>query len=108
MVTPRWPSSTVEDGHLSVTTASDFLKYSIQSIGLKYLPLGKKTGKTLFQDNEFISYYLVDFRIPVLTKHTGDFLSIKSGKTREQIHFNRVENYWFPTPNNSSRGQKIH
>ena len=93
-------------------TASDFLKYSIQSIGLKYLPLGKKTGKTLFQDNEFISYYLVDFRIPVLTKHTGDFLSIKSGKTREQIqNFNRVENYWFPTPNfeysSSIQGQKI-
>ena len=89
-----------------------YLKYSIQSIGLKYLPLGKKTGKTLFQDNEFISYYLVDFRIPVLTKHTGDFLSIKSGKTREQIqNFNRVENYWFPTPNfeysSSIQGQKI-
>ena len=77
---------------------SAFLRYSIQSIGLKYLPLGRKAGKTLFQDSEFISYPLVDFRIPVLTKHTGDFLSIKSGKTREQIqNFNRVETYWYPT-----------
>ena len=92
--------------------SSAFLRYSIQSIGLKYLPLGRKAGKTLFQDSEFISYPLVDFRIPVLTKHTGDFLFIKSDKTKKQSqNFSREKNYWYPNRDfeysSSIQGQKI-
>ena len=94
------------------SSSSSFLRYSIQSIGLKYLPLGRKANRTLFQDNEFISYPLVDFRTPVLTNHAGDFSVITSGKTREQIqNLNNTRNYWYPSRgfnySSSIQGQEI-
>ena len=106
------------DGQFSVedvvyrSSSSSFLRYSIQSIGLKYLPLGRKANRTLFQDNEFISYPLVDFRTPVLTNHAGDFSVITSGKTREQIqNLNNTRNYWYPSRgfnySSSIQGQEI-
>ena len=106
------------DGQFSVEDvvyrpiSSSFLRYSIQSIGIKYLPIGIKAGRTLFQSSEFVSYPFVDFRTPVLTNHAGDFSVITSGKTREQIkNLNNTRNYWYPSRgfnySSSIQGQEI-
>ncbi len=115
IITPRGQFSA--DDVIYRPIASSFLRYTIQSIGFKYLPLGGKKGRVLFQDSEFISYPLVDFRTPILTEHIGDFSNIPSGKTREQIvlknreNFNNTTGYWYPTRDfeysSSIQGQEV-